>query len=501
MKRYFLFLPFFIVTFFAQGQTASDALRFSNFDVSGTARTIGVGGGLGALGADFSVVSTNPAGLAMFRTSEFIFSPSVYSSTTRSLLEDGNTAENKESKSRFNFSSIGYVNSTSPGHGSKWKTANISLGINQIANFNQTFFYSGTSEGSYSDRFLELAFDESGNPLTPDNLDQFEAGLAYETGAIYDPNDENGILEWANDFQWTRDLEVYKEQLVNTRGAINELNFSFAGNYNERLMIGASVGLPFVNFKEEKIYIEEDPDDEIPIFVASTFKENLSISGIGVNFKLGLIFRVNQTLRLGAAVHTPTAYNLTDNFSTELNYIFDVGNEPESFTGESPEGTFDYKLKSPWRYIGSAGVIIRKLGFLTAEIEYVDYSGAVFNLTANSSDPGDAAYQDEINQEISEDFTSALNFKLGGEYAYEMFRFRAGYGIYGTPYAEGKVVNHAISFGLGFRKERFYMDLAFRRLMIDEGYIPYTMSDMAKQQLVNNSINNDRIALTFGFKF
>jgi long-subunit fatty acid transport protein len=261
------------------------------------------------------------------------------------------------------------------------------------------------------------------------------------------------------------------------------------------------VGLPFVNFKEEKTYIEEDPDDEIPIFVASTFKENLSISGIGVNFKLGLIFRVNQTLRLGAAVHTPTAYNLTDNFSTELNYIFDVGNEPESFTGESPEGTFDYKLKSPWRYVGSAGVIIRKLGFLTAEIEYVDYSGAVFNLTANSSDPGDAAYQDEINQEISEDFTSALNFKLGGEYAYEMFRFRAGYGIYGTPYAEGKVVNHAISFGLGFRKERFYMDLAFRRLMIDEGYIPYTMSDMAKQQLVNNSINNDRIALTFGFKF
>ena len=503
MERYFLFILFFISSFVLSGQTAADALRFSNFDVSGTARTIGVGGGLGALGADFSVVSTNPAGLAMFRSSEFIFSPSVYSSTTRSLLEGGNAAENKESRSKFNFSSIGYINNTSPRAGSKWKTVNISLGVNQIANFNRNFYYNGKTEGSFSDRFLELAYDESGNPITPENLDQFEARLAFETGAIYDPDgDYENDIQWVNDFQLVRDVEVYKEQVVKTKGAINELNFSFAGNYNERIMIGASVGLPFVNFKEEKTYIEEDPEDEVPNFVESTFKENLTISGIGVNFKMGIIFRASQMLRLGAAVHTPTAYSLTDNFSTELNYIYDLGNNgPESYTSESPDGVFDYKLKSPWRYIGSAGVIIKKLGFLTAEVEYVDYSKSAFNFTVNSSDPGDAEYQDEVNQEINDDFTSALNVKLGGEYAYEMFRFRAGYGIYGTPYASDTAVNHAISFGLGLRKERFYTDLAFRRFMIDEGYIPYTMSDESKQQLVNNSINNDRIVLTFGFKF
>ena len=485
-----------------QAQTAADALRFSSFDVSGTARTIGVGGGIGALGADFSVVSTNPAGLALYRSSEFIISPSVYSSSTRSLLDNGGTPENKESKNKFNLSSIGYINSTRPAGGSKWTTANISIGMNQVANFNQTFYYNGTTEGSYNDRFLELAYDENGNPISPDNLDQFEAGLAFSSGAIYDPdgNYDNGI-QWVNDFQLTRDVEVYKEQLVNTKGAINELNFSLAGNYNERIMIGASVGLPFVNFKEEKTYIEEDRDDEIPDFVESTFKENLTVSGLGINFKMGLIYRASQMLRLGAAVHTPTKYNLTDNFTTEFNYIFDVGNGPESFTSESPDGTFDYKLKSPWRYIGSAGVIINKKGFLTAEVEYVDYSGAAFNFTANSSDPGDAAYQDEVNDEISQNFSSAINLKFGGEYAYQMFRFRAGYGIYGTPYADDTVINNAFSLGLGLRKDNFYMDLAFRRLMIDEGYVPFTLSNPEKQQLVNNSINNDRIALTFGFKF
>lgn len=499
MKKYILYIAIFISSSL-YSQTATDALRFSSFDVSGTARTIGVGGGLGALGADFSVMSTNPAGLAMYRSSEFNFSPSVYSSTTSSRLEDGGLPENKESRARFNFSSIGYVNSAIPRGQSKWKTVNLAIGLNQIANFSQSFFYSGATQGSFSDRFLELAYDEFGQPLTVENLDPFEAGLAFETGAIYDPSGENEAPYWVNDFQWNRDAQVYKEQIVKRRGAINEMNFSFAGNYNERLMIGASVGVPFVNFREEKTYVEEDPNDEIPAFEASTFREDLTVSGVGINFKLGLILRASQMLRLGAAVHTPSSYSLTDNFSTGLNYIFDQGNGPESFDAVSPDGTFDYKLKSPWRYIGSAGLIIKKHGFLTAEVEYLNYSGSSFNLTANSTNPADAAYQNEINQDINDDFSSALNIKIGGEYAYEMFRFRAGYGIYGTPYADESAINNAISFGLGLRKERFYMDLAFRRFMVDERYIPYVMSDESSQQFVDNSLNNDRIVLTFGFK-
>jgi len=135
------------------------------------------------------------------------------------------------------------------------------------------------------------------------------------------------------------------------------------------------------------------------------------------------------------------------------------------------------------------------------EVEYIDFGGSSFNLTANSTDPNDAAYQDDLNQEITNDFTTALNIKVGGEYAYKLYRFRAGYGIYGTPYAEDTVVNNAISLGVGLRQERFYADLAFRRLLIDEGYVPYRLSDASQEQLVSNSINNDRIVLTLGFKF
>lgn len=501
MKYLSLIILFFMTYVMLPAQTAADALRLSNFDVSGTARTIGVGGALGALGADYSVASTNPAGLAMYRTSEFIISPSMFFSTADARL-DGTSRTDSDSKSRFNFSSIAYVIHSSPSRGSKWKTSNLAIGMNQIANFNQSVFFSGVTTGSINDRFLELAYDESGNGLLPDNLDAFEAGPAFTTGAIYDPDgDYTNGAQWINDFQLTRDAEVYKEQQINRRGAINELNFSISGNYNERLMIGASVGLPFVNFEEEKIYVEEDPDDEVPAFVENTFQEDLTTSGIGVNFKLGLIFRASQALRLGAAVHTPTSYTLTDNFSTNLTYIFDQGNGPEAFSDESPAGTFEYKLKSPWRYVGSLGYIIQKKGFLSAEVEFVDFAGASYNLTANSSSPDDAAYEEEVNGEIGGFYTSALNIKLGGEYAYNKFRFRVGYGIYGTPYADGDNTNTALSLGVGIRLNQFYTDLAFRRMMQDEVYSPYVTVDPGRQQFVNNSINQDRVALTLGFKF
>ncbi len=505
MNRNILLLAALFIVSVGRTQTTSDALRYSTFDVSGTARSMGVGGGLGALGADFSVISTNPAGLAMFRTSEFTLSPSTYTATTRSDFQGSGSPVNKESKTRFNFSNIGYVTSarsTAPVR-SKWKTVNIAIGMNQLANYNREFFFSGSTEGSYTDRFVELAYDENGIPLLPDNLDQFEAGLAFETGAIYDIDFdyENGVQQWTNDFQLVRGTEVYKEQRVNTRGSINELNFALAGNFNERLMIGASVGLPFVNFSEEKVYQEDDPNDEVPIFIQNTFREDLTTSGVGVNFKLGMIYRMNQTVRIGAAVHTPTSYNLTDNFSTELEYVFDQGFGPESFVGESPDGAFEYKLRSPWRYIGSAGFIIKKQGFLTAEVEYLNYSGANFNLTANSSDPGDAAYEEELNGRINNEFSSAINIKFGGEYVYKIFRFRAGYAIYGTPYADDTNMNNALSFGLGFRQEKFFLDMAFRRLTIDEGYIPYRLSDAGNEQFIDNSTNNDRIIVTLGFKF
>ncbi len=501
MRQYILGCLLSLFSIATMAQTSADALRYSLLEVNSTARAAGVGGGLGALGADFSVLSSNPAGLATFRRSEFMFTPGFFTAQTNSTLEGDNASSFNESRNRFTFGNVGIVMATRP-IASRWRTFNVGIGMNQVANFNQHFYYSGKSAGSYADRFAELANDPNGNGLAPEDLDAFEAGLAFNTGAIFDLDDipNDNIYFWGNDFEGNP--LVQKEQDVRTSGAINELIFTFAGNYEEKLMIGATLGIPFINFREEKVYRETDEDDEIDFFDELEFREDLTTSGIGINLKLGMIYRFNQMVRMGLAVHTPTAFSLTDNFSTSMDYGFTTqAGGSQLFSDESPEGTFEYRFRNPWRYQGSLGIIIQRRGFLTAEVEWVDYSASSFNLTANSSNIEDKVYQDDLNEEIEDLFTSAVNIRLGGEYAYRKLRFRAGYGITGTPYADNDLSNRTFSLGIGVREQSFYIDLAYRRTTIDSGYIPYATADLSKQQLVNNSVDNDRILMTIGFKF
>jgi len=103
MKR-LLFSFFILITWLTvQAQVPADALRFSTLDVLGTARTIGIGGGIGALGADFSVISTNPAGLAAFRRSEFTVTPSFSLNSTEATLDNSNSATVQKNKVAFTF--------------------------------------------------------------------------------------------------------------------------------------------------------------------------------------------------------------------------------------------------------------------------------------------------------------------------------------------------------------------------------------------------------------
>lgn len=484
-------------------QTTGDALRYSVFDVEGTARTMGVGGGIGALGGDFSVLSTNPAGLAIYRTSELVFTPGLLFKSTESFLEGDESESLDISRTKFNVNNVGLIINIRPSS-RKWKTVNIGIGMNRLADFKQSFYYSGKTTGSFTDHFLDRAYDENGEGVFPDDLDAFEAGPAYVTGAIYNPG--ASVYEYTNDFeehfnQTGENPKVQKQQSVRRKGGINELLFSTGANYNNRLMIGATVGVPFVSFEETKSYEEEDPADEILNFVDMTFDEELKTKGVGINLKLGAIYRINQMFRIGAAIHTPTAYTLKDTFMTALEYSFDLGNGVQRYPEESPEGTFRYKLKTPWRYIGSLGMIIKKMGFITAEVELVNYSKPSFNLTTDSNSPADRAYEGVVNNEIKEDFNSVVNFKVGGEYAYKTFRIRAGYGITGSPYASKDYSSNAISVGLGYRLRHFYLDVAYKHSKDESIYNPYSVENTALEQTVNNSLKKNNFLVTAGLKF
>lgn len=484
-------------------QNASEALRYSFLEGSGsTARTMGISGAMGALGADFSVVSSNPAGLAVYRSSEFTISPTLFVNRVSSRLLDSDGVDSLVSQTKFNFNNLGLVIAKQSGR--KFRTVNFAIGFNQLANYNRVFAYNGKSVGSVVDRFVELATDGNRNPIFPDDLDSFEAGLAYLTGAIYDPDENDGIPEWGSDFGG--DPEVFKEQRIRTQGSLNEITFSLAGNYEEKLMIGGTVGINILNYSERKTYTEEDTgetrDGDVPFFNDLRFVEDLTTDGLGVNFKAGVIYRFSQAFRLGVAVHTPTFFTMKDAFFTELEYSFAGANGLPVITEEvSPNGSFDYRLRTPLRVQTSAAFIIKKQGFVSAEIEWLDYSTSRFNLTTNSSAEADIIYEREVNQDVEDLYKGVLNIRLGGEYALNSYRFRAGTGLRGTPYVDGGILSTTFSAGTGFRGENFYLDLAYRLALLQEGYVPYLMESVADQQNVEVNTTNHQLMLTMGFRF
>lgn len=499
MYKTFLFPFIFIFSIFfslsANAQVIADALRYSTVDYAATGRAIGTGGSFSALGADFSLVGSNPAGLAAFRKSEFVVTPGwdiIGSSAQFERATTGGTSD--ETKNRFSFGNLGIVMAKTS-RSSKWKTFNFGIGFNRIATFHSDVALEGTTEGSITERWVELS-----NGFFPSELDNFELGLAYDAFAIFDFQDPDGnsTREYQSDYIAGSALD--KTQTVSTRGGISEFQLSLATNYNEKLFFGGTLGLPFVNYEEEKVYIEDDTAaDNIPFFNRLTFRESVNTSGAGVNLRFGLIYRLNQQIRLGLSGHTRTTFTLDDEFGSSVLYDFTDPDFPIDDPQEesSPEdATFEYRLTTPWKVNGSAGFILGKRGFVSAEVEYIDYSGASFNFDTDNS--ADIEYQNELNTSIDEEYQSAINTRIGGEYAFGIYRARAGVGLYGAPSADVDA-RMTLNAGLGFRKRAFFMDLAFQRNNVDNSYFAYRGRSI-ESQFVQNDLGKNHIVLTFGFK-
>ncbi|HRI59770.1 MAG TPA: outer membrane protein transport protein [Saprospiraceae bacterium] len=493
MKRYFLpaLLVFLSASLFAQ--TAGDVLKFSLLQPSGTARYVGVGSSMGGLGADFGTLSSNPAGLAMFRSNEFTVTPSLRFAHTDAQLA-GNPAVG-EDRTVFGFDNVGLVFNTTPRAG-RWKTFNVGLGFNRMNNYNQAIYYDGNAPGTIMNGFFaetQSVFNSGGDE---EDLYPFGARLAWDANAIYFQNND-----LTYDFAGFENATIDHAQTVTTYGSMNEMVLSFAGNYDEKLMVGATVGVPFVNYRLESTYEESDPggdvDGNVPYFGQLIFTDYLRTEGVGINFKMGLIYRINQAVRLGAAFHTPTSLGLTDNYSNTFSY--DYGDGGGSYTGEtifSPDGVFDYKLRTPWRFIASGAFVIKKYGFVSADVEWLDYGGNRYNFTSDIDNTENQALEREVNNEIQRTYQSAMNIRVGGELALDQFRLRAGVNLNGDPEEGASGFNTGFSVGGGVHAGSFFIDLAYRRFT-GEGIV--TANTGAPTALTDNAMND--VSLTVGFKF
>mgnify|MGYP006302591329 CR=1 FL=1 len=320
MKRYILIVTGVLFLFStASAQNEFDALRYSQNFLFGTARSMGLGGAIGAVGGDFTSLSVNPAGIGLYRKSELTFTPSFnWNNTTSDFFE------NKYSETRYNlnFGNIGFVANNNINQDKGWISTNFGIGYNQLNNFSAKILMDGKSNStSLLDNFVYFANQN------PNDLDPYYEQLAWDATLL--PFDTIDQVYW-NDIQ----NDGYGQNMnreVKRKGGIGEYLLSFGANYSHKLYLGASIGIRRVRYEENVIHTETDVDDNIEYFRAFDFYEDLFTRGTGYTFKIGAIARPIPFLRIGASYHLPTFYYLRDERVTDFYGYIDSehGADPE----------------------------------------------------------------------------------------------------------------------------------------------------------------------------
>ena len=458
-----------------------DALRFSQDASLGTARFTAMSGAFGSLGGEFSGLSLNPAGIGMYQFAEFSFTPSFNLNSTSSYYGNKET----DYKSGLKIGNIGLVFS-SPRENSEWKRINFAVGWNQLANYERNIRIQGNNNNSsLAD---EILAESQGYYI--DQLNEFYAYPAFDTYLI---DFEDNIFDTITGLNSGIDNGDYisningnssKTQTKNTHssGGKNEFIFSIGGSFNEQLYLGATIGIPTLDYYEKSTYSETNFGDTINGLEGFDLQEKLSVYGAGLNLKIGAILRVNDNLKLGAALHTPTAYSIEENFSTSLTTHF----TEESLTYNSDNYFFEYDLITPWKAILSASSLLNKNILLSADYEIVDYS-------FSSMHSSQYTFSDE-NKNIQELYSKTSNIRLGAEINLKPFVIRAGYSKYGSAFAYKDYSKENYSFGLGINNGGSYLDAAY---VLSQGNDEHLLHS-GPISLVNT---NHSLVFTLGFRY
>jgi hypothetical protein len=478
-----LIISFLIGTNLSYAQTDIDAFRYSRLSIGGTARSAAMSGAFGALGGDFSTLASNPGGIGIYRGSEFSFTPSIYVGKTDSKFLNNVQDENKYN---FNFGNIGLIytnkmtnDQTTPG----WKSWNFGIGYNRISNFHNRSSYEGFNQNNS----LTQYFAENANGLDPDLLDPFYENLAWNTYLINDDATNNYSAAVPNG-------KILQRRNSESRGAIGELDFTWGGNYSNKLYVGGSLGFNTLRYIEETSYEEVDKDNLIDSLQQFEFTQNLTTRGLGFNFKFGAIYRLTDWVRIGGAVHTPTWYSLNDHFNSEFKSRFDSGS---TYQDESL-GEFDYEMRTPFKAIGSIAFVFGKHGVLSADYEFADISSARFDSQESSFT--------ETNSIIRKKYRETGMVRLGTEWRFANLSLRGGtaftsspmnsaYKVSGYDFSE---VNY--SGGIGIRDNHTFLDFTYVYHESNEYFQPYTLNseDVSGSR---NKVSSHNFLVTFGVKF
>ena len=474
-------------------QNFDDALRYSQIFYSGTARFMSMGGAFTALGGDLSVLSQNPAGLGVFRSSEISVTPQLFHIMTSTSFGDRASDYIYD----FNLNQVGIVANIINKNSDKGLiTLNVGYSFNKTNNLNQNVMIKGISDNSsLADYWVDKSNGYTHSQL-PD-IDDPSAYLAYDTWIIDTLSGQSTQYGTVYSNYGDNPPSIYGQtirRLVTNEGYTGEHAFSVAGNYSNKFYFGATFGLTRLSYSSKYEHLEST-DLNLPSgFQDFNYTFLFRNTGYGYTLKLGAIFKPIEPLRIGLAFHSPTFYRIDEYVEDNLTSSFSDGGNYESSNNPS---RYNYALTTPFRVMIGAAYQLKKLALFSADYEYVDYSSAKF------SETGDGFDYSEKNLAIRNSLKSANNFRLGAELRKNNLYLRGGYAYYGKALKPGDVNQDldysSFSLGGGFREQNISVDFAYTRLMNSQNYILY--SSNAGTLETNLDANRNMFTVTFGYKF
>jgi len=479
------------ICIFAQNEV--DALRFSETDWQGSARFMGAGRAFGAVGAEFSALNLNPASIGLYKKSEVSFTPMTISAYKNS--SGYNDTETPAQTVRYSLNSAGIVLALPGISSSLWKKFQIGFGYNRINNYNTVFSIEGRNAGStIGSAYAKDAEGLDIRDIIYTSIWNDEMYYAYEYWLITPKPESNTSYDGTY-----KGKDFRHSSTVKRVGGNDEMVFSFGTNYDDKLFLGVTLGIPFFNFTENRTFEEVNDITKLTYnFQKITFEDKLNVRSTGINLKLGVIYQPVDFFRVGFAFHTPTYYgNVKDYLEREINYSKwekDTLNNPIYFKdGIKYVNKFNYSLTTPLRAMVNMAFFIAKQAFISAEYEITDYSMAnMYSVDYNFS---------KENKTVQQMYGACHTARIGAEMNVSpVFAIRAGYNYTSSPFKNN--INdgskHYASAGFGFRTKYFYGDFAYAFTICKEKYWMY---DAEFVNAVNNRFITHRIMMSMGVRF
>lgn len=528
-------------------QTVYDAAKITNKDLNGTARFVGMGGAMGALGGDISTIGTNPAGIGIYRGNDAMVSFGLSSYGSESNYA-GNAMNSDKLKGSFD--NAGFVFSTKIGNTTALRYVNFAFNYKRAKSFYKNMAMNGNL-GGYSQTY-QMAEQAAGitswgdNPYDDNNIGWLSV-MGYDswlisnlttdvTDAPYKDADGNHITNANGDPLYETQGSFYGMYdngnaafRSEERGGIDQYDFNVSFNINDRVYLGFTLGVYAIDYRKYTVYDE----DYTGTFAGEgyTLSSASNIHGTGFDFKFGAIFRPFEysPLRIGLALHTPTFYSL--DYRTSASVLSDVYSElsgnieqHDIYTSDMINGDMirQFRLRTPWTYNVSLGYTIGSSWALGAEYEYQDYSSVKFK---NPDDGFDDMFRYENS--TTPMMKGVHTVRVGAEYkVIPQFALRAGYNYTtalfnndaykdlpynsiqtDTDFANTQSLSN-YTIGIGYRGSMFYADLAYKFSSYKEDFYPFVnyepngnYLDITAPEATKVKNTRSQVLLTVGLRF